>query len=374
MKDIRLESIDKLFQTPAGAVRAVAAVNLDIQAGELFFLLGPSGCGKTTLLRTIAGLLEPTAGRIYFGTRDVTDLSVEKRNTAMVFQNYALWPHMTVARNVRFGPKMRGADRGTQIRRMHQSLGRVEMLDYQKRKPNQLSGGQQQRVALARALAAEPDCLLLDEPLSNLDARLRIHMRSQLRQLVKATGTTGIYVTHDQKEALSMADRVAVMHEGRIVQVAAPRELYDRPATRFVADFVGEANFLDVELDPTGPEWTLGSPAGQIRIPPRQRRPDGKSATLCLRPEKIDLLAAGAETPPDRCVLSGEVVSEMFLGEIRQVRCRLGGADGPLWQITSLTRSGSGPGPGDPVRLAFGPQDVVLLAPEGGDGPRPAAT
>jgi iron(III) transport system ATP-binding protein len=367
MKDIRLESIDKLFQTPAGAVRAVAGVDLEIQAGELFFLLGPSGCGKTTLLRTIAGLLEPTAGRIFFGDRDVTDLPVEKRNTAMVFQNYALWPHMTVAKNVRFGPKMRGADRGTQIRRMQQSLERVEMLDFQKRKPNQLSGGQQQRVALARALAAEPDCLLLDEPLSNLDARLRIHMRSQLRQLVKDTGTTGIYVTHDQKEALSMADRVAVMHEGRIVQVDAPRRLYDRPATRFVADFVGEANFLEAQVDPTGPNWTLATAAGQIRIPSRDPRPEGKSATLCLRPEKIDLLAA-AERPTGLCSLPAEVVSEMFLGEIRQVRCRLSGPDGPVWQVTSLTRRGASPGPGDPVRLIFAPQDVVLLGPEGGQG------
>src|SRR3989440_6486926 len=204
MTAVRLEHIYKTFDQTV----ALNDIDLKIAAGELFFLLGPSGCGKSTLLRLIAGLLEPTTGRIYFNDRDVTPLPTERRNAVMVFQSYALWPHMSVRENVRFGLAVRGIDRVDQNKRVDEVLSLVRMSELADRKPNQLSGGQQQRVALARALAVNPACLLLDEPLSNLDAKLRHEMRGEIRRICKAAGSTTIYVTHDQKEALSIADRI----------------------------------------------------------------------------------------------------------------------------------------------------------------------
>src|SRR5689334_10890656 len=235
MTSVRLQNISKTFGT---ATVALAGINLQIAAGELFFLLGPSGCGKSTMLRLIAGLLEPTAGRIFFNDRDVTDLPTDKRNAVMCFQSYALWPHMSVRENVRFGLAVRGVDREQQDRRVDEVLALVRMSELAERKPNQLSGGQQQRVALARALAVNPACLLLDEPLSNLDAKLRLEMRGEIRRICKSAGSTTIYVTHDQKEALAIADRIAVMNTGRIEQVGTPSDLYHRPINAFVADFM----------------------------------------------------------------------------------------------------------------------------------------
>ena len=224
MTSVRLDHISKHF----GATVALDAIDLAIAGGELFFLLGPSGCGKSTLLRLIAGLLEPTSGRILFNDRDVTSLGTEKRNAVMCFQSYALWPHMSVRENVRFGLSVRGMDRTAQDRRVDEVLSLVQLDRLADRKPNELSGGQQQRVALARALAVKPDCLLLDEPLSNLDAKLRQEMRSEIRRICKTGGFTTIYVTHDQKEALSVADRIAVLKDGKLIQVGTPGELYHR--------------------------------------------------------------------------------------------------------------------------------------------------
>ena len=215
---IAIQKVTKRF----GTTVALQSLDLTIEPGELFFLLGPSGCGKTTLLRCLAGFLRPDQGKLLFGETDVTRLPPNERNTGMVFQSYALWPHMTVA----------------------QALEAVRMGEYRARKPNQLSGGQQQRVALARALVVRPRCLLLDEPLSNLDARLRTEMRGEIRRVCKDHQLTTVYVTHDQKEALAIADRMAVMAAGRILQVGTPRELYGRPATRAVAGFIGETNFV----------------------------------------------------------------------------------------------------------------------------------
>jgi iron(III) transport system ATP-binding protein len=236
MTTVRLEHLSKTF----GQTIALAGVNLEIRAGELFFLLGPSGCGKSTLLRLIAGLLEPTAGHIHFNDRDVTELPTQQRNAVMCFQSYALWPHMSVRENVRFGLHVRGLERKEQDRRVEEVLSLTRMSDLAGRKPNQLSGGQQQRVALARALAVNPACLLLDEPLSNLDAKLRQEMRSEIRRICKAGGFTTIYVTHDQKEALSIADRMAILNAGRIEQVGTPSEVYYRPANAFIADFMAQ--------------------------------------------------------------------------------------------------------------------------------------
>ena len=361
MTQIELHGLTKIYGAGSSAVVAVDDVSLAIESGELFFLLGPSGCGKTTLLRMIAGLIEPTAGRVHFGDDDVTDLPVEKRNTAMVFQNYALWPHMTVAQNVQFGPRMRGADSGERKERARSSLHRVEMESFASRKPNQLSGGQQQRVALARALAAEPACLLLDEPLSNLDARLRLYMRGELRRLVKATGTTGVYVTHDQKEALSMADRIAVMNDGWIEQVGTPVELYARPATHFVAAFLGEANFIDGRVAATAPlrietacgRISAGEPAGSFSA--------DQAVTCCIRPEQIGIAAAdGHARQGDAAELPATVEGVTFLGEIRQYDCRL--SDDVLWKVTVLAAGPAGVSVGAKVVLRVSPDDVVVLS------------
>ena len=231
-----------------GAVTAVDAVDLTVADGELFTLLGPSGCGKTTLLRLLAGFHQPDAGTIRFGDRVVNGLPPYERRIGMVFQNYALWPHMTVADNICYGLRLRKLP-ATEVRaRLHEGLRKVNLRGFEARYPGQLSGGQQQRVALARALVLNPDILLLDEPLSNLDAKIRIQVRAEIRRLQQELRITTIYVTHDQEEALSLSDRVAVMRDGRVLQVGPPRELYERPRTRFVADFVGTNNLVPGEV------------------------------------------------------------------------------------------------------------------------------
>ena len=329
---------------------AVDDISLHVESGEFFFLLGPSGCGKTTLLRLIAGLIHPTSGSIAFDGEDVTEREVDQRGAAMVFQGYALWPHMTVQENVEFGPRMRGADKSERHRIASEQLQRVEMDTFADRKPNQLSGGQQQRVALARALAAGTRCLLFDEPLSNLDARLRLHMRDELKALVDATGVTGIYVTHDQKEALSMADRIAVINDGRIAQLGTPTEVYRNPQSRFVADFLGEANFLDGELD-SGSE-VVTTPAGNV---PVASELTGR-VTCCVRPESVRV-----ETGNSPGGLAATVVSTVYLGDSRQTVCRLETPDAIEWRVTELPGAGEALAPGTPVSLTFSAGDVAVL-------------
>ena len=268
MTSIRLQHITRRF----GSTLALDDIDLQIVPGELLFLLGPSGCGKSTLLRIIAGLLEPTTGRIFFNDRDVTDLGTEQRSAVMCFQNYALWPHMTVRENVAFGLSLGRGPTNGRDQRVNHFLRLVQLDRYADRKPNSLSGGQQQRAALARAMAVEPKCLLLDEPLSNLDAKLRLEMRGEIRRICKSGDFTTIYVTHDQKEALSIADRIVLLKDGRIVQVGEPTELYYHPRTSFVADFVGQTNLLKGEIT----RENLGGIAVQTPIGPccaRRRRP-----------------------------------------------------------------------------------------------------
>src|SRR6266542_3678380 len=231
-----------------GAVTAVDRADLSVRDGELFTLLGPSGCGKTSLLRLLAGFYQPDEGEIRFGERVVSGLPPYERNIGMVCQNYALWPHMTVAGNVAYGLKLRKLGRAEIATRLAEGLRKVNLTGYESRYPGQLSGGQQQRVALARALVLNPDILLLDEPLSNLDAKIRVQVRAEIRKLQQELGITTVYVTHDQEEALSLSDRVAVMKDGRVLQVGIPKELYERPRTRFVADFVGTNNLLPGEV------------------------------------------------------------------------------------------------------------------------------
>jgi len=263
---IKLEQVTKTFD---GRVVAVDDVTLDIEAGEFFSLLGPSGCGKTTSLRMIAGFELPDSGRVHVGGRDITDLPVHKRDMGMVFQSYALFPHRTVAENVAFGLRMRDVPKPDIARRVKAALAQVALTGLEERKPGQLSGGQQQRVALARALVVEPPVLLCDEPLGALDRKLRQQMQFELKELQKRLGVTLVFVTHDQEEALAMSDRIAVMNKGRVEQVGAPTEIYERPRTRFVADFIGEINILEEEgrARALRPEKIRFVPEADARVP-----------------------------------------------------------------------------------------------------------
>ncbi len=314
MIDISIENLVKSF----GENRALDQVSLRVEPGELFFLLGPSGCGKTTLLRSIAGFYVPEEGRILFGGDDVTRLPPHRRNTGMMFQSYALWPHLTVAQNVAFGLVERKIPRTETDQRVKEALASVHMDAYGSRKIGQLSGGQQQRVALARALVIRPRCLLLDEPLSNLDAKLRLEMRTEIRRVCKEFGLTAIYVTHDQKEALSISDRMAILDGGRIAQIGAPQEVYRRPRTRVVADFIGETNFL--------PGTVVESSNGQARIrtalgpfdgviaEPDWKPAAGTEVTLSVRPESWTIRT----TPAEGNCIPGHIGESIYLGEVAQ--------------------------------------------------------
>jgi len=396
---IRIAGLVKEFPAVARAprTRAVDGVSLDIEPGELFFLLGPSGCGKTTLLRMIAGFIQPTAGTIAFASspapahppaatpplsfRDVTRLAPNKRNTGMVFQSYALWPHMTVEQNVAFGLGVRRVPPPERSARVREALDAVRMGDYAKRKPAQLSGGQQQRVALARALVVRPDVLLLDEPLSNLDAKLRIELRAEIRRVCKQAGLTTVYVTHDQKEALSMADRVAIMDAGRVVQLGAPADLYRRPRSRFVAEFLGETNFLEAEvLGVEGGLARLRTPAGDLAAfiaddgAGSDRPAPAARVTLSIRPEAIRLISPPQDSrlrsqvsglkPQDSGLrsqdssLSARRLDTVYLGEIAQHTLELTG--GARVKAAELNPPPSPPGSSD-VRLTIDAADVVIL-------------
>jgi iron(III) transport system ATP-binding protein len=351
-----------------GATTAVDDVSLDIPAGALFFLLGPSGCGKTTLLRMLAGFTDPTAGSIAFGTRDVTHVPPNQRHTGMVFQSYALWPHMTVAQNVAFGLSVRKVPGAQQKRRVEAALAQVQMLPYAQRKPNELSGGQQQRVALARALVIEPTVLLLDEPLSNLDAKLRLDMRGQIRQVCKDAQITAVYVTHDQKEALSMADSMAVLKDGKVVQVGGPRALYDRPGSRFVADFLGETNFVPATVvGREGDAVVLECPAGKFRSCASSGNgapgtapgsAPGGSVVCSLRPESIRVLRSGETAPAGANLFAARALDAVYLGEMAQHQLLLPGDV----KLKAFELNPRPLGEGDAtVRVAFDPQDVVVL-------------
>jgi len=314
MISIQVQQLTKRF----GNVVALHGLDLTINPGELFFLLGPSGCGKTTLLRSLAGFYIPEDGRILFGDEDVTRLAPHKRNTGMMFQSYALWPHMTVAENVAFGLEERKVARPEIDRRVREALESVHMGKYAERKPNQLSGGQQQRVALARALVIRPRCLLLDEPLSNLDAKLRLEMRAEIRRVCKEFKLTTVYVTHDQKEALSIADRMAILEGGHILQVGTPREIYKRPHRRTVANFIGETDFLPGRvLGKVGEYVTVETAVGKfdgIVGDPASAPAAGAEVTVSIRPECWEL-HRDAES---RNVVKGRIGDYIYLGEVAQ--------------------------------------------------------
>jgi len=359
MVPIRLKRLTKRFETARGPVVAVNDVSAEIAAGELFFLLGPSGCGKTTLLRILAGFVAPTSGRVLFGDRDVTDTAPERRDAALVFQNYALWPHMTVAKNVSFGPEVRGVGRAERRQVVTELLETVRIAEKASARPMELSGGQQQRVALARALAARPKCLLLDEPLSNLDAALRAAMRWEIRRIVKSAGTTGVYVTHDQAEALAIADRIALMRDGRIVQTGSGRDLYDHPASRFVAEFLGEANFLPATVaGRQGPWVVLDSPAGRLLGRSAADVQAGQKVVACIRPEclagRADTGAGAAEN-----TFGARLIEWTHLGESVRYRVRL--PDGTELDGAAMpARPPAETGAELTVRVA--PDDVIVLS------------
>lgn len=288
LKDLRKE-----FESPDENRRKVVAVDdvsLEIGDGELITLLGPSGCGKTTTLRMIAGFEVPTAGKIFVGERDVTDQPPNQRDSAMVFQNYAIFPHLTVQDNVGFGLSLRKMSKSEMAQRVDSILDLVGLAGKGKRMPDQLSGGQQQRVALARAIVNEPSVLLFDEPLSNLDAKLREQMRSEIRRIQQHLGITAIYVTHDQLEAMAISDRIVIMNEGRIEQEGTPLEIYNHPVSSFVADFIGQVNFLDAEVLSFSEGMLKLSLWGQeIKVPHEKPIAVGSSVQLVLRPEAVHL-------------------------------------------------------------------------------------
>ncbi|MEM6551447.1 MAG: ABC transporter ATP-binding protein [Planctomycetota bacterium] len=329
MTPITIRGLRKTFGTPANPTHAVDGIDLDIPPGDLFFLLGPSGCGKTTLLRMIAGFTDPTEGTLHFGDDDVTHLAPNKRDTGMVFQGYALWPHMTVRQNVAFGLEVRKVTKDEMAKRVDDALANVQLTVQADRKINQLSGGQQQRVALARALVVKPRVLLLDEPLSNLDAKLRLEMRQSIRDICKSSGITGVYVTHDQHEALSMADGIAVLQHGKVMQSGPPRDLYARPANRFVADFLGETNFVPAEVKGTQdqdgtPTVTLETAFGTLHSTAFDSDlPVGGNVTCSIRPEALHLQPGEPNGQPNS--FTADLHRTIYLGSLAQYQLSLKG-------------------------------------------------
>lgn len=307
---IRIDQLSKSF----GRVRALDEVSLRIDPGELFFLLGASGCGKSTLLRCIAGLEQPDSGRIRFGNEDVGGLPPHRREAAMVFQSYALWPHLSVAQNIAFGLEERAIPAAEIRRRVAEALAMVKLDGFGPRSIDQMSGGQQQRVALARALVVRPKCLLLDEPLSNLDAQLRVEMRHEIRRIVKQHGLTGVYVTHDQEEALSMADRMAIMDRGRIEQTGTPEEIYRHPRSARVAAFIGDTNLIEGQVLETRSRHSMVMTAGGALVgrvtDPDWDPPPGEQVVLSIRPEAWCIGGAAREN-----ILPARVVERVYLGQ-----------------------------------------------------------
>ena len=313
---ITLESVTKRF----GSVEAVRSVAIEIREGEFFSLLGPSGCGKTTTLRMIGGFEQPDEGRILLRGVDVTAVPPNRRNVNMVFQHYALFPHMSIGDNIAFGMRLKRVGKGEQRERVGEMLRIVSLEGLEKRKPGQLSGGQQQRIALARALVNRPAALLLDEPLGALDVKLRKQMQLELKRIQSELGTTFVYVTHDQEEALAMSDRIAVMNDGVVEQVAPPREIYERPVTAFCADFIGSLNAIDFRVDEVAGAQLVSrvSPTERLVVDAANGHREGDSLKLAVRPERIRIAASGRPAPEEGSRLEGVVAEVIYLGSLTQ--------------------------------------------------------
>ncbi|MHA1772122.1 MAG: ABC transporter ATP-binding protein [Candidatus Thorarchaeota archaeon] len=361
MVEIRLENLRKTF----GEVVATDQVNMTLHEGELSTLLGPSGCGKTTLLRLIAGFYRPDSGKIYFDDRDVTDLPPHKRNTGMCFQNYALWPHMSVFENVAYGLRLKRINgmkytKDAIARRVNDALDLVRLSGLGERHIHQLSGGQQQRVALARALVIEPDVLLLDEPLSNLDAKLRVEMREEIIRIQKDLSITTVYVTHDQQEALSISDNVAVMDHGYVQQYGTPREIYQNPQTIFVADFIGRCTFIDGVVKSVDDYIQVQIPsdqmiAGKTTIDGYPFE-TGETVKCAMRPESLHL----ERTDPRDNEIAGTVTRTIYVGNATEIYFEVGGIHAQaLLGPTAPVKAG------DPITL-YAPRPEVMVLPIGG--------
>lgn len=355
MAEIRLVGVDKRF----GGVTAVEGVTLTVHDGEFVSLLGPSGCGKTTTLRLISGLIEPDGGEIWIGGVRMNGVPAHRRNIGLVFQHGALFPHRTVLENVAFGLKMRGLGRREREERAREALALVRLEGLHDRYPRELSGGQQQRVALARALVIRPPVLLLDEPFSALDLRLRLELRREVRELQRSLGITTVAVTHDQAEALGMSDRVAILNHGRVEQVGTPREIYERPATPFVAGFIGEANVLRgtvVERD--GEVATVRASDGAVFRTRLQQASVGDHVLVTLRPEAMSLERSTNGKRAGTNTFAGRVYLESFLGEVTRYFVRIGDSSSIFVDVAS--RAQREPiGIGDEVRV-FVDEDALL--------------
>ncbi|MBK0401302.1 ABC transporter ATP-binding protein [Limibaculum sp. M0105] len=351
MAFLELEALDKSF----GATPVVRRFDLAIEKGEFVSLLGPSGCGKTTVLRMVAGFETPSSGAIRIDGRDVTGLRPNQRNIGMVFQAYALFPNLTVSQNIAFGLRVKRVGRAEREARVAEMLSLVGLAEFGGRYPFQLSGGQQQRVALARALAVEPQVLLLDEPLSALDAKIRVSLRDQIREIQRRLGITTIFVTHDQEEALSLSDRVVVMSEGVAQQVGPPFEIYSRPATRFVAEFVGRLNVIDAVAGEAG-DGVLRT--GDVEIALGRPVPPGP-VTLAMRPEVIGVGRADGRD----LVFRGRIEDVHFLGSVIRIETRLGSA--PLFLDTFNRPDRPPPALGEIGEFSVAASDVMVLGPGG---------
>ncbi|QPC85487.1 polyamine ABC transporter ATP-binding protein [Mesorhizobium sp. NBSH29] len=348
---LSIRSIRKTF----GQITVVKDFDLDVMPGEFVSFLGPSGCGKTTVLRMVAGFEEPSAGSIIVAGKDVTRLKPNQRNVGMVFQAYALFPNLTVAQNVAFGLKVAGAPKAEIDRRVAEMLELIKLPQFGDRYPYQLSGGQQQRVALARAIAPKPKLLLLDEPLSALDAKVRVSLREEIRAIQKSLGITTVFVTHDQEEALSISDRIVVMHGGKAEQIGTPFEIYNRPASKFVANFVGTLNVMEATVSDAN--------AGTVRVNSEEITLKGQLngaragdvVSLALRPEAITL----GRKPGNDTSLSGEIAEVHFLGSVIRMRIGVGGS---LFSLDAFN-SPAAPPPavGEKTEISFSSKDLLVL-------------
>jgi spermidine/putrescine transport system ATP-binding protein len=361
--DVRLERVSKLF----GDTTAVDDLSLDIEEGEFFSMLGPSGCGKTTTLRMIGGFEEPSSGTVYLGGRDVTDLPPYRRDVNTVFQSYALFPHLNVFENVAFGLRRKKVEKAEIADRIREVMSLVDLTGFEARKPAEMSGGQQQRVALARALVNRPKVLLLDEPLGALDLKLRKQMQLELKRIQQEVGITFIYVTHDQEEAMTMSNRFAVMRHGKIEQIGAPEEVYESPATEFVAGFLGASNLLNGELKESADGLTsIRIETGEVVYAKSDRIGDlGPSVRVGVRPEKITIVPDDGNPPPNRNAITGLLRMSTYSGVNYQFK--VDGPDGAelTVYVQNLGAAGSLPAPGQQVRLEWLAEHTFVVEPSG---------
>ena len=347
-----LKGISKVF----GKLRAVDGVSLEIEDGDFFTLLGPSGCGKTTLLRVIAGFYPPDEGEVYFGERLMNDVPPHRRETGMVFQNYALFPHLNVRENIAYGLRVRKVPAGEMNARIADAIQSVRLDGLEKRFPGQLSGGQQQRVALARALVISPQILLMDEPLSNLDAKLRVAMREEIRRIQKDLRITTIYVTHDQEEAMAVSDRIAILNLGKLEQLGAPDEIYFNPCSRFAAEFMGGSNILELTaLGYDEASSRLRAESGGEPLTLCIPRPAGERICLSVRPEWVRIVEDGGDD-----TIEGTVESTTFLGALVRYRVRALGGQSLMIEVHN-PRSRDIRREGDPIRFRFDAERLVML-------------